>query len=638
MDAFHVVTEFRFDVAQAVINSEKLQGAVEGISGAADKALLSMKSLSVGLLGSFGLGSMGLVGFLSTAITYADKFNQYQIKIANQFQNGGMFKGAENFGAAMQASEAALLNMQKVATTFSLPASDLVNTATLIGATLTPRGLDNASLTKSTDLARMFMKVSPMLGADPSLSQGELLGLLNGRADMGGRFTQRIFSDSKALHQYAGNGGTQAFNRLEEHKRVALVAQAMGELGNNMKAAHAMAMTFSGQLQLMKDQLFGVFSVFRSIGNAVKDPLVKMMAELNKWMGTQGRSLVDKFASVLAPILSDPKRLLLGVMQARQVKNDVHSAGHAMHVGGVLLGIGHALEFLGVTAAFATPVTFAVGVAMSVFAQTIERVFPLLGPMIDFLMKWTLIIGGIATAVLGVIGYFWGMAGVMTALSLIGTALVATISTLFYVFLPLVVFFQLLSRAAAIAQLADAQFLVGALDAIADSFIYFKNIIGLLLSPLVSAFEAIAQWISPIFRFSMLISAAKWGLDFLTGALTAFLMGVQGVAFGIMQIISNIGKVLTGQLKVGDAFSGVSDAYDAGMQDIYDKVYGAIAKGDVKGVQQNTTNIGQVNINNQFKEQMEPDRIAFALKDQLLRAAANKGQASGNSMAARAAR
>jgi hypothetical protein len=55
-------------------------------------------------------------------------------------------------------------------------------------------------------------------------------------------------------------------------------------------------------------------------------------------------------------------------------------------------------------------------------------------------------------------------------------------------------------------------------------------------------------------------------------------------------------------------------------------------KNGTGAVVQQTTNINKVEIRNDFKEQMEPDRIAFTLKDQLLKAANNPGQAAGRSL------
>ena len=44
------------------------------------------------------------------------------------------------------------------------------------------------------------------------------------------------------------------------------------------------------------------------------------------------------------------------------------------------------------------------------------------------------------------------------------------------------------------------------------------------------------------------------------------------------------------------------------------------------------TNIGSVSIQNSFKEQLEPDRIAFTIRDQLLSASRNRTSASGQVM------
>ena len=73
-------------------------------------------------------------------------------------------------------------------------------------------------------------------------------------------------------------------------------------------------------------------------------------------------------------------------------------------------------------------------------------------------------------------------------------------------------------------------------------------------------------------------------------------------------------------------------AAEEGYQDYWWKIFGGKGEGsaDKKEVSKNVTNIGNVNINQQFKEQLEPDRIAFAVTDQLKKLATNPVQAINN--------
>ncbi len=82
---FNVLTEFRFDVASAVANSQTLQGELGKISGAADEVHFGLKRVGFGLLAQMGLGTGGFLGAIYSALKAADKFEMTQRKIANIF-------------------------------------------------------------------------------------------------------------------------------------------------------------------------------------------------------------------------------------------------------------------------------------------------------------------------------------------------------------------------------------------------------------------------------------------------------------------------------------------------------------------------------------------------------------------------
>lgn len=623
---FHVLTEFRFDVGHAVAQSETLAGSVGKVSDAADNALMSLQRMGVGFMANLGLGSGSIAGILYSALTASDKFYQSQIKIANLFQSASFFKGPKAFEDALLASESAMANIRAISNKFSLPAGQMLEFSQVVGAALLSKGLDDSKLTKSTDLARQFLKSTPILGVDPGLATGQLLSMILGRTDMSGSFTQRLFADTKTLKPFSGAGGTQKFNAIDATKRLDMLTRALGEFANNTKAAEAIAGSMSGQIRRLKDNLVGVFSVFRPLGDVLSEPIKDVLRKANGFLETQAPMLVKNFSKIIKSMLSNPEELLKNFLQVRKLQKDLNASGKAVGFGGLLLGLGHAAHFLGVSARFTSPWIATLGMAMSAFGEVLQRAFPFLAPFVDFFMKlatWGSFIA-IVLAYFGKLGFVLG---------LIQTYLPAIVLGLLSFLKPLLIMwgiFQLISRAQAIANIADFKALPAAMLKLQEVFIRFKNAIGPVWEVIVRAFDGIANFISPIFRFSFLIDGLASVLDVAVKGLALFLAGFQGLAFVVMQVVDNI------MAKKLNIFQGTGAAFDAGAQSVFDRIYGNMGR-EPDGsptTSKMTTNINKVEINNQFKEQMEPDRIAFTLKEQLLKAAINPLQATGRSLKA----
>jgi hypothetical protein len=74
-----------------------------------------------------------------------------------------------------------------------------------------------------------------------------------------------------------------------------------------------------------------------------------------------------------------------------------------------------------------------------------------------------------------------------------------------------------------------------------------------------------------------------------------------------------------------DIFSPVTDIFTTEFDRIMNENLASLKSPDGP-IQNMITNIGKVEIKNDFKEQLEPDRIAFTLVEQLKRVAQNPGQ------------
>jgi hypothetical protein len=623
---FRVLTEFRFDVGSAVAQSDTLAGSVGKVSAAADNALVSLQRLGFGFMANIGLGSGGLAGTLYSALSASDKFYQSQIKIANLFQSASFFKGPQAFENALIASEKAMLNIRDISNKFSLPAGQMLEFSQVVGAALLSKGLDDSKLSKSTDLARQFLKATPILGVDPGLATGQLLSMLLGRTDMSGAFTQRLFADTRTLKGFSGSGGTQKFNALDATKRLNMLTTALGEFANNTKAAEAIAGSLSGQIRRLKDNLVGVFSIFRPLGDVLSAPIRQVLGNINKYLETEGPKLVKNFADILKPLLENPENLLKNILQLKNFQKDLKDSGKAIGFGGLLLGLGHAAQFLGISARFTSPWIAVLGAGISSMAEVLRRAFPFLAPIINFFS--TIVTYGAIVAL--VLAYF-GKLG--AALVLIKTYLPVIVLGLMAFIKPLLImwaFFQLISRAQAIAKIADFKAIPAAMLRLQESFIKFRRAIAPVWEIVTNALDGLANFISPLFRFSFLIDGLAYILEIAVDGLALFLAGFQGIAFVIFQIIDNL------MARKLNFLAGTGAAFDAGAQNVFDRIYGQIGR-EPDGsptTSKMTTNINKVEINNQFKEQMEPDRIAFTLKEQLLKAAINPLQSSGRSLKA----
>ena len=609
LGAFHVLTEFRFDIGHAVLNSEKLEGAVNKISGAADSALLSFQKLGLGIVGYMGLGGGSVLGLLQAAVSASDKFGQSQRQLANIFLSNNLFTGGNAFEDSMIRSAVVMEDIKKKAQEFALPATELLATSKLIGAAMISHGLDDASLKKTIDISRGFSKSAPTLGIDPQLAMGQLLDAVTGRANMGDTLFQRLMNETTAMKQFKGN--PKGFNALPDAKRVDVLTKALLQFGSNAKILEGNARSLTGEIQRLRDSFVGMFSILRPIGDAILNFILPAFHEFNNFLQKQGSQIGKNLGTLMKSILSDPRQMLVNLMQARDLKKDVGSASNVLGAAAIASGVGGLLKFLTGKLWLVHPAIAVAAGGIVFFIEIMDR----LGA--SMAAKAMAIVTGIA-AIAGVLAYFGVLMPVISF----------AISSILLPMTLLVGAFQLLSRAAAIAKVDDVLSIAKATPRFTAALVYLKNAVDVIWKPFLRIFDGIAQAISPIFRLSMYFDALIWIIERVADGITLFLMGFQGMMFVLMHWAQQIGGIFGGQ---GSAFGSTAEAFNAGTSSIFDQIMGNVDEG-TGGIGSSVTNIGSVVIENQFKEQMEPDRIAFTLKEQLMKTAQNPTQSFNRSL------
>lgn len=596
MTPFKVLTEFRFDVGHAVANSNALQSEVGKLSSAADEALLSFKRLGFGIVAQMGLGGTGIIGLFGGALQASDKFAASQRKLSNILLSNNAMVGdqAATFGQAMAHSEKVLNRIVGKAQEFALDPNALLDQASSIAPMLISHGLDNADLSKSIDIARGLLKSAPTLGIEPGLMGGQLINLVMGQADGNNTLFQRLMSET-APFKDAGIKNSKGYNALDGPKRIELLRKALLQFGSNADVLRGNMMSLNGQMQVFSSLVKGQFSIFRRLGDVLSNPIRQILFNVNKFLASDGRKIVDSFSRILNDIIKDPKKLLINLMQLRDLQSDVKSSGN-------ILGIIAALQLLGFGAK-------ALGVNIG-----------LLGAGIGRLALW---VGGIF------------LTGIKIALPWLVKFGVFMLRFVLAPLMALTFFFQIISRAIAKAKISNAEWMLNNMAKIMELFEQFKMALDMILLPITLAIEFWSDLLSWMFRLDV-SGNALLGIF----GLIADVMGKVGTV--IVHALASISAAISAAMQMAillknrdftNFWGRTNEAWDDGYNQFASKYMKMPAVPDAEAPSSmRITSIGKVEINNQFKEQMEPDRIAFTLKEQIMKAALNPQQATGRTL------
>jgi len=614
MNAFQVLTEFKFEVGGAIASSKALQDQVGKLSSAADQALLAFQKLSFGIISQMGIGSGGILGALYQAVNASDKFMQSQLGFANIIiANAGH---AVDFQDAMFASADAMERIRKASQQFSLPASSMTDMTKLVGAALINKGLDDSSFAKSIDLSRSFLKSAPVLGVDPQLATGQLMDSVSGRASMADTFFQRLVNETAAMKEFAGS--PQKFNALEPAKRLKVLTTALDQFSSNINITTAQARSLSGEMTRLRDSLSGTYSILKPIGDVILNSFLPVLSRLNDYLGKEGMEISKKMASILKPFIESPEQMLVTTMQLRKMKEDLGQAGNIVKFAGITEGIVFGLTWLVTGSLKAIPIVGWLAAAFATLTVAVGEAFPVL-------QKILIAFGALA-----------GLAALLYSFP----SLVKVLAIAFKSFiLPLAIiygFLQLLSRAAAYAKIEDAKDYASSMENYVRVIRKAQIAFGFLINPIRDLWDGAAKLIAPLFKMSfwvnLLVSLLESVSDMIVHTIALFQALFNVIVQGVINVINDLASVFgMGNNYAGQTMS-INEAFADGINSIMDQYTEQINQG--KAISNTNQYINKVEIKNQFKENLEPDRIAFTLRDQLLKVATNPNSAPGKSFRA----
>lgn len=627
--AFTVVTEFKFDIAGAVVGSEKIQNAVDGISKKADQAIQSMSSLGMSMAMQFSGAGGGILGVLGSAIKASDAFKNSQLSFANIISaNMANVTGyVDTFNQRLYMSKQIMGDIAKDSAKFGLDPKALLNMTKSLSAELAPKGLAGQNFSAARTMGRNFLKSAPNLNIDPMQSQGQLLRAIEGSASMGDTLFKRLVTEAPEAFgditkSGKSKGVSKAFNAKSLTKRFDILNKALAKFSSDTQILDARANLLSSVFTRIKSLFSGFTSILKPLGDVILPPLLKLLNYGIMMIETKGRKIVKMFSAFLGPLLEEPEKVIMKLMELRDMSKNV---SNTFKIGGLIVSFMHIHELMHLITKI--PI---LGAGLSAIAVKI--------PILAKLGRGLLKLGGAFKGLLG------GTGGMFS--TIIGTIAKVT-GFLSIVF----IMFSALSRSMARARIETFKWWARNANRFAEMMVRLGNIIKAILKPIDTITEGWSRIFDQVIggtkKLDIFAAVLEYGIEVLELGVDAFTIFFGGLTAGIsilydsslfiVDFFLTIGK-LVWQLVTMD-FSG---AKTTGMQFIEtakgmpelmqsnsiahyqsyqrDKV-GGVDEGKPESFQnQHITQHNNITMNNDFKNQ-QPDRIAFTISKQIQKTA-----------------
>lgn len=637
INAFTVVSEFKFDVAGALLGVDKLEQKVESLDSTVKNALGSVKALGIGFVANFTGASAGILGLLGNALGMSDKFTQSQLSFVQIIDSNMAHLGGtiNTMNEQMMVSRKIMNDISQDARKFGLPADELLQMTKTLSAMLVPKGLAGEDFASARRISRNLLKSAPNLGIDPSLVQGQLLRAIEGSASMGDTLFRRLITEAPEPFQQAKVKDAKGFNALKSAQRFNLLNDSLAKFANNAKILEMRANTLSGMIQSAGDLFRSFNSVLKPIGDVLMPFVVELFRIFINFFDNQGRKIIESAAKFIKPMIQGPREMLLNFMMLDSLaKNIATSAG----IVSLLVTLTHFQEIMHSLSSI----------------PILQNVVGPLKSIFNFIMGFP-VIGSVLKSLMGIFNV-----GEITTFSGVLKAIFLTIGRMAGLFGILLIPIIGLSRALNRGKLAGLEWLSSNMPVIIDMFTSLKRSLSIFFSPIMDMITGWEELFSIVtegtFFLDILKSVMQTVVDIVKSLANTFLdmyAAFRGIIAGIMGLIGQ--TVLNIQMMIKNILSGNLTDLTFGTENIFQEFMRNGAEEFMKTIdrfrsptltpegEETAKVVSQINnydvtMNNSFKEVLQPDRIAFTIEDQLKKASQNRKSTRGFGTAAQQAR
>lgn len=638
---FLVATEFQFDAGSALLASNQVQSAAQSIEHSVNGALESVQRFGLGIASQFNILHLGLVGALHEALNVSNEYQKSQLSLVNSlYANREHLIGPiDTMNQKLEYADSIFQKLGKAAREFALDENGLTHMFAMTNNMLLPMGLAGTNSQNSIDMSRMLMKSLPSLGMVPEQVKGELINIIGGHAGSQNTLWRRLSAETNVFNGKHGEAATQLFNALPAIKRVEMLNEALAVFSSNTEVLDASIMSVSGQLRRISSLFTGqISSILRPLGDLLQNTIAPVLNKLGNYLDEEGRVLIEQAAKFLKPWLQDLTNSYTTLKQLKSLRTDMDLAKKLAELWGLFGMIRFVLKLFGLSVGFD-------------FSK-IGTVFTFLGTAARAAVPFLVTVGRLLFTM------FWWVPVAVGAL-------------------------QLVSKAKAIADVENARILAQQAPEYTKQINRISTAFGIIVRPITALWNACAQALSWIFRLDgglFFISYALKGLATILSSIAMEAAAWQSIFVGLWAVVKMFFNHLWGGISqlfndvlalqekvintlkqlaleliatftplleyfkqhqaagVGASVGGMglgqaNEEYGPGFgywrtfkdtaHNYFEDAMKQLMDPNSNMTVAQVVNVGSVNISQSFKEQMEPDRIAFAIRDTFLEAARN---------------
>ena len=648
--AFEVVTHFVFEEA-ALKGTDSIVQGIEKVSGAAKQLKLDIARIGISFAQSFTGWQGGLIGFGKTLLDISMNFKTTHREIANIIQT--ISKGSHNYQQSLVKSNDLIKKGSEIAYQFAVDERSLIDKVGVMGLSVTERkgfkksGADPTMMPeKMLDLTRASMKMEAALSMPTGTQMG--LRMLQGRVGAGLPAWTDLLSKAGPELKKAGLGSAGDIQRSLDKDPVKAIddmIRIFDKFNASAEAVKDRVESVEGSLIRLRNVFLGLNSLFLELSMVVN----RAVRQALSWFVKFARGPLTESLKALSPLIEkyagNNTKLARTILEAAGAAENAQKSKFwttILVIGPYLIGLGKSL--------------FGWAMKFPMFTSGIDKVA-------RALIKSGFYIGVFAGKLMVLLK---SGAGILSVFGLIGKFLAGGLLLMgkyLVLFGALFTVFQAVTRVTArfkvefLKNIMDA--LSGGKDAAKEGAGFVSQVV-LLYDEIVEfialGIERAIRWMGTMFSgMGKLISdvfSKIWG-----GIKSLFAnTWIGSLAMKIKNLLAPFDFITPGLQKIGDIYKVIMGSEIQGVKDLAgaaaEKHVGTknvkIARNILSGVSdwlgfgptiekkkkeigKSVTNFnGPININQDFKGELNPDRVAFAFTKEIQKMAQNPTSVSGS--------
>ena len=605
--AFQIVSHFKFEVGAAIVGANKMETHLDRISRQAKGINEQFKVMFVSAALNVSGGQAGFVGVLKNAVSASEDFYNSQRKLSTVIAGNAknFTQPIDSFNKAMKISKSILSDMVEEANRFGIRTNSFVETFNNINPLLVPKGAAGTNFENSRKLSRNLMMGSTILGMTPGEAQWQMQTLIQGTL---GNPNQTLFNRLKQETEAFRGMTPGKFNQLKAPQRIERLNRAFDQFLQKPGVLEAHLNSLTTQMTILNNQFGSMGSRLKPLGDVIRGPLIKSLMELNKWLGGEFAKSVKMISSSIKPMVSDLQELYISLDK---------------------------LGSLGSTASLAKQFSL-----LAFAFVELARYIPWVSKQ---LLKVGIIAGsGIVASIGQLLKWLTRTNSTIKALGKTFLFFFTSIAAYLRFLVPLFAVFRVIDTAKAQARVKDFKRFGESTSLLTQKMLELKDVVVTMVAPFSYMINTVASSISYLFEKSYwleklhaLVQNLKLN-EFFENLSGGFVMTFSYIEAGLatmsrmaMEFFNTLnpkGNQFLNFAQMGRNLEKIFVEHEAFQEANWERHYKSYNKFLEKRLEdsrkpENVVNIGKVEIRNQFKENLEPDRIAVSIKESLLKSA-----------------